>query len=215
MDLFKNFLINNVKWFSQGSLRFNFNNIILYIDPFDIDKNYNDADYIFISHPHFDHLSKIDISKVINDKTEFIIPESLERDLNKLGIEPKYKLKLNESKEFDQFKIKLVPAYNIIKTNCHPKEKNWAGCLIDFNNYNLYYTSDTELIPEMYDVNCNVIFLPLGQTYTFNSVDEAINAVVITDAEYAIPVHYGKYEGTLEDLDYFIKNKKNFEVIVL
>ena len=32
-------------------------NKIIYIDPFKIDKEYKDADYIFITHSHYDHFS--------------------------------------------------------------------------------------------------------------------------------------------------------------
>lgn len=37
---------------------------IIYIDPYHIDKNYNDADIIFITHDHYDHYSEDDIDKV-------------------------------------------------------------------------------------------------------------------------------------------------------
>ena len=34
---------------------------VIYIDPFKIDKNYNDADMIFVTHDHYDHYSEEDI----------------------------------------------------------------------------------------------------------------------------------------------------------
>ena len=40
---------------------------IIYIDPFNIMENYNDADIIFITHSHYDHFSKDDILKVKKD----------------------------------------------------------------------------------------------------------------------------------------------------
>ena len=48
---------------------------IIYFDPFKIDKNYNDADLIFITHEHYDHYSEEDIDKVIKEDTIIIVPE--------------------------------------------------------------------------------------------------------------------------------------------
>ena len=39
---------------------------VIYIDPFKIDKNYNDADMIFVTHDHYDHYSEEDIDKIKN-----------------------------------------------------------------------------------------------------------------------------------------------------
>ena len=51
----------------------------------------------------------------------------------------------------------------------------------------------------MKNLNCDIVLLPLGQTYTMNSVEEASEAALDTGAEIAIPIHYGMYEGTKED----------------
>ena len=53
----------------------------IYIDPFKISENYGDADYIFITHDHYDHFSPEDIEKVkkeyqiIDDDEAVINPE--------------------------------------------------------------------------------------------------------------------------------------------
>ena len=65
--MFREWIVKNIKWFSQGCLRFDFGGKIIYTDPFDIESYVNDADYIFISHSHFDHFSLEDIQKVIKN----------------------------------------------------------------------------------------------------------------------------------------------------
>ena len=47
-------------------------NKVIYFDPYNIDKNYNDADIVFITHDHYDHYSKQDIGKVKTEKTVFV-----------------------------------------------------------------------------------------------------------------------------------------------
>ena len=47
---------------------------IIYFDPIKQDQ-LHDADYIFITHPHWDHFSKEDILKVKKDTTKIIIAQ--------------------------------------------------------------------------------------------------------------------------------------------
>jgi L-ascorbate metabolism protein UlaG (beta-lactamase superfamily) len=47
--------------------------------------------------------------------------------------------------------------------------------------------------------------LPLGQTYTMNSVKEAADAAIDVKAKVAIPIHYGLYEGCENDAKEFKK----------
>lgn len=59
--------------------------------------------------------------------------------------------------------------------------------------------------------------LPLGQKYTMNNVDEAIQSVLDVNAKIAIPIHFGLYEGTNDDAKYFIDEltKKKIKALVL
>lgn len=67
-------MLDNIEVLCHSSIRISKNKVI-YIDPFKIDKNYNDADIIFITHDHYDHYSEEDIDKVINKNTTIVIPE--------------------------------------------------------------------------------------------------------------------------------------------
>ena len=61
-------MLDNIEVLYHSSIRINKEKVI-YIDPYKIDKNYNDADIIFITHDHYDHYSEEDIDKVINENT--------------------------------------------------------------------------------------------------------------------------------------------------
>ena len=56
-------MLENVEVLCHSSIKINKEKVI-YIDPFKIDKNYNDADIIFITHDHYDHYSEDDIEKI-------------------------------------------------------------------------------------------------------------------------------------------------------
>ena len=81
-------MLENVEVLYHSSIKIKDNKII-YIDPFKIDKDYNDADIVFITHDHFDHYSEEDIDKVINENTTIIIPEELLTKILRKGINKK------------------------------------------------------------------------------------------------------------------------------
>ena len=78
-------MLNNIEVLYHSSIRINKEKTI-YIDPFKIDRNYNDADIIFITHDHYDHYSEEDIDKVINENAVIVIPEELLTKVLKKGI---------------------------------------------------------------------------------------------------------------------------------
>ena len=65
-------MLENVEVLCHSSIKINKEKVI-YIDPFKIDKNYNDADIIFITHDHYDHYSEDDIDKVINENCKTVM----------------------------------------------------------------------------------------------------------------------------------------------
>ena len=55
---------------------------IYYFDPYKIDKKMNDADYVFITHDHYDHFDYSSIKNVINE----VIPKNLIDNATKILI---------------------------------------------------------------------------------------------------------------------------------
>ena len=58
---------------------------VIYIDPYLLDREYNDADYICITHAHYDHFSPDDIKKVKKDNSIIIITEDVYVNVLKIG----------------------------------------------------------------------------------------------------------------------------------
>ena len=67
-------MLDNITVLYHSSIKINKEKVI-YIDPFKIDKEYNDADIIFITHNHYDHYSEEDINKVRKENTIIVAPE--------------------------------------------------------------------------------------------------------------------------------------------
>jgi L-ascorbate metabolism protein UlaG (beta-lactamase superfamily) len=189
-------LVANIHWIQQACFRIESGPFTIYTDPNSITEN-DAADIILISHPHPDHYTTGDLAKLSNSKTIIIAPAGVEYS----GTYGK-RVTLKPGEEYVAFgcvTIKAVPAYNINKTDFHPKANNWVGYVITVNGRTIYHAGDTELIPEMKDITCDIAMLPLGQTYTFDTVADAVQAAKDVKAKVAIPMHFGLYEGTSED----------------
>lgn len=197
-------MLENIEVLYHSSIRINKNKVI-YIDPFKIDKNYNDADIIFITHNHYDHYSEEDIEKVINKNTTIVIPEEMLIKLLKKGIDKNSIIAVEPNKEYmvQGIRFETIPAYNVNK-KFHPKESNWVGYIITINNVRYYIAGDTDITEENRKVKCDVAFVPVGGTYTMD-FKEAAQLINIIKPKFAIPVHYGSVVGSKQDATDFIK----------
>lgn len=197
-------MLNNIEVLCHSSIRINKEKTI-YIDPFKIDRNYNDADIIFITHDHYDHYSEEDIDKVINEKTIIVIPEELLTKVLKKGINKEAIITIEPNKKYmvQGIKFETVPAYNINKT-FHPKENDWVGYIIETNGVKYYFAGDTDITEENKKVKCDVAFVPVGGTYTMN-FEEAAQLVNEIQPKVAVPIHYGSVVGTKQDAEKFVK----------
>lgn len=168
---------------------------IIYIDPYGIEKSNNDADYIFITHEHFDHYDTESIAKIIKNGTIVIAPETM-KDI----ISSKYECRLckpNENYTLEKVEFETRRAYNKILP-FHPKSKNWLGYVIKMDNKTYYITGDTDALEENNNVICDVLLVPVGGTYTCNAKEAAKFASQIKP-EYVIPTHYGSVAGNKKD----------------
>ena len=197
-------MLDNIEVLYHSSIRINKEKII-YIDPFKIDRNFNDADIIFITHDHYDHYSEEDIEKVINENTTIIIPEELLTKLLRKGINKNAIITVEPNKEYvvEGIKFKTIPAYNTNKT-FHTKGNDWVGYIITINNIRYYIAGDTDITEENKKVKCDVAFVPVGGTYTmdFKEAAQLINEI---QPKIAIPIHYGSVVGTNQDATDFVK----------
>lgn len=178
---------------------------MIYIDPYHIEKNYNDADMIFITHEHYDHYSEEDIDKVRKNNTIFIVPENLLNKLIKKGINDENIITLDpgDAENIDGIKVEAIHSYNIDKP-FHPKENNWLGYVIEIDGVRYYIAGDTDITEENKKIKCDVAFVPVGGTYTMN-FSEAAQLINIIKPKIAVPIHYGSVVGTKQDATDFVK----------
>ena len=197
-------MIDDIEVLCHSSIKFSKEKII-YFDPFKVDKNYNDADLIFITHSHYDHFSEEDILKIKKDNTKIVVTSDLNERANNLGFSKENLITVlpNQELVIDGINVTTIPAYNLNK-QFHPKSNNWVGYLIELDVIKYYIAGDTDITDENMNLKCDVAFVPVGGTFTM-TLDEAANLVNNIKPKIAIPTHYGSIVGTKEDGNKFVE----------
>ena len=197
-------MLENIEVLCHSSIKF-YKEKVIYIDPFKIDKNYNDADIIFITHDHYDHYSEDDIDKIKKDDTVIVAPEELLTKLLRKGFRQDYIIIVEHNERYivESIKFETVPAYNTNK-QFHPKENGWVGYIIEIKGIRYYIAGDTDITEENKQVKCDVAFVPVGGTYTMD-FKEAAYLINEIKPQVAVPIHYGSIVGTNQDATDFSK----------
>ena len=174
----------------------------IYIDPYKKGKAAHDADVIFITHSHYDHFDEPSLRNAAGKDTIVICPLSMKGDLERLGIGSSLKtIEAGGKEEIGDITVEAVPAYNLNK-NFHPKENGWLGYIISMDGVRYYAAGDTDALPELEDIECDIAFVPVGGTYTMTA-SEAAGLVNKIGPKYAVPIHYGSIVGRATDAKTF------------
>lgn len=201
-------MLNNIEVLCHSSIRMNKEKRI-YVDPFHIEENYQDADIILITHSHYDHFSEEDIEKVRKADTKIYVTEDYVENARQLGFSENkiIGVKPNQTYYEGNMEINTVPAYNVNK-QFHPKENNWVGYILKIDGISYYIAGDTDITEENKKIKCDVAFVPVGGTYTMTA-KEAAELINIIKPKVAIPIHYGDIVGTKEDATTFVNSLEN------
>ena len=178
---------------------------VIYFDPYKIEDELHDADYIFITHDHYDHYDEESISKVRKDTTKIIVPLCLKDKEHNLLVDG-YRMY-----GIDDIKFTTIPSYNINK-DFHPREKYYVGYNLFLDGKSYYIMGDTDKTEEALQVKCDVCFVPIGGTYTMD-YQEAADYINETKPNLVIPIHYGMLTGD-KSLGEKFKEKINKEIKV-
>jgi L-ascorbate metabolism protein UlaG (beta-lactamase superfamily) len=215
--------MENITWFGHASFAFKdriSGNMIYYVDPYHLpDRDLGEADIIFITHAHQDHLSPQDISYLLKKETVVVATEDSLQTLN--ITQDKFPVEPNNSYEVKGFHFKTIPAYNLDpqRLQFHPKENHWVGYIFTINGVKIYHAGDTDYIPEMdklKEENLDIAMIPMGGMYVMTP-EEAVKAANAISAKKTIPMHYKSLLGekTAESEELFKKGVVNSEVVIM
>jgi L-ascorbate metabolism protein UlaG (beta-lactamase superfamily) len=223
----------NITWYGQAAFKLKTEDIVVYLDPYLIRSDAEKADIVVGSHDHIDHLSPPDVGKVADPtKTTLYTPQPNQVDgfgttievLEELTLKEIYYIEPGEIIEKYGVTLEFVSAYNIDKYNpfqptqlWHPPWANWTGVIVDFGDIRIYHTGDTDHIPEMEQIDCDIALMALNGAINnaMMTTEEAAEATVSinksSNLKYVVPMHYD-YPVTLMPENITIGNLNQVEI---
>ena len=137
--------ISNIEVFTQSSIRIRCGAGTIYADPFRMQESPCDADFVLITHDHYDHYSPEDLVKVICPDTVLIVPENLAGKAEALAGQVKAieTVVPGQAYQIAGLSFGTVASYNKIKP-FHPKKNRWVGYLLELDGKKVFIAGDTD-----------------------------------------------------------------------
>ncbi len=177
-------MLEKLHWLGHDSFRID-GPPVIYMDPWQLKGQPLQADLVLVSHEHYDHCSAQDVNRIRGPKTVVIANPSAAA---KLGRDVRV-IRAGEKQTIGDVTVEAVPAYNIGK-RFHPKEAGGVGYIVTVGGTRFYFAGDTDLIPEMDQIRCDIALLPVSGVYVMTA-EEAARAAGRIKPKIAIPMHYG------------------------
>jgi len=165
------------------------------------------VDFVFISHPHFDHCDPNSIRKLLKPNGKIIAPIACQAELEPFADQVEL-VGDKEKHETKFFKYWSCPAYNIDKFRTpnevfHPKESGFVGWIVEIGSTRYFHAGDSDFTPEMEALKkIDCAFLPISGTFVM-TLEEAIKAAETLAPDVVIPMHYGKLLGSVSEAHRF------------
>lgn len=201
--------LENVRVYTQSAIRIEgARGTVAYFDPFSLTdaEAAHDADYVLITHAHYDHLSPEDYARMAGEKTVVVAPASMAGDVAGLGAAATHLMAAGEKLELPGLTVEAVPAYNVEpeRLAMHPQANGWLGYVmtLDGEPTRYYVSGDTDQNADNDAVSCDVALVPIGGTYTCDPRQAAALVNALHPAA-VVPTHYGSIVGTYDDFDAF------------
>ena len=157
-----------VTFLGHGSLLFEYDDLIIYVDPSGLQNTENlpKADLILVTHEHGDHFRPELIDALRNHSAVVITNERCAERVDGAII-----MENGDTRTIRGLSIEAVPSYNLVHKNesgafFHPKGRD-NGYVISFGDTRIYCAGDSENHPEMKALKeIDVAFLPMNLPYT-------------------------------------------------
>ena len=167
------------------------------------------VDLVLLSHAHFDHFHKPTLRKLPRGKLG-IMPWGMGVLARGLGFDRVIELQWWESFTHGDWKVTLTPCNHWGARVLHDAHRGYGGFVLEHQGRRLYHAGDTAYFDGFGEIGrrCapDVALLPIGAYYpdSFRKVhmgpDDAVQAFKELKARQMVPMHYGTFKLSFEDL---------------
>ncbi|MCD6307433.1 MAG: MBL fold metallo-hydrolase [Candidatus Latescibacteria bacterium] len=183
-----------ITFIGHASLIFEYGGMVIHVDPVSREADYSklpEADIIFVTHEHSDHMDPGAIAKIVKDDTVIVATELCAEHLDGVTV-----MKNGDTRTVKGLTVEAVPAYNIKHKRgngqpFHPKGAG-NGYVVTFADTRVYIGADTENIPEMKALSdIDIAFLPMNLPYTMTP-EMVADAARMFNPAVLYPYHFGE-----------------------
>jgi L-ascorbate metabolism protein UlaG (beta-lactamase superfamily) len=201
----------------------------LLFDPFisgnelakDIDINTIEADYILLSHGHFDHVADVETIAKSTGAT-LIANYEVATWFGGKGVGQYHPMNTGGKHNFDFGTVKCISAVHSSSMPDGSNGGNPMGFIIFNTEKNFYYSGDTALTLDMQLVagqgEIGFAVLPIGDNFTMG-IEDAAKAAKMVQTKTVIPVHYDTFGYIITDhkkaKDYFGKEGLDLRFVAI
>ncbi len=169
-------------------------------------------DLVLLTHAHFDHFHKPTLRKLPHPKIG-IMPRGVGDLAHNLGFSRVVELEWWES--FSQsaadWKVTFVPSKHWGARTIHDKHRGYGGFVLEHQGRKIYHAGDSAYFDGFVEIgkkfSPTLALLPIGAYHpeSFRHVhmgpDEAIKAFEDLRAKWLVPMHYGTFKLSFEEMD--------------
>ncbi|WP_340074067.1 MBL fold metallo-hydrolase [Leptobacterium sp. I13] len=203
----------------HGTVVFEWNNQVIYVDPYGGAEKFKGLaapDIILITDIHGDHLNTKTLEALNTDKATFVVPQAVADQLPEISRANLVIIANGEEKKVLGIPIKAIPMYNLPESpDARHTKGRGNGYIINLGGKHIYLSGDTEDIPEMRSLKgIDIAFVCMNLPYTMD-IYQAASAVLDFKPKIMYPYHYrGRPE--ISDTKTFKKlvNDKNPDIEV-
>ncbi len=168
------------------------------------------VDLVLLSHAHFDHFHKPTLRKLPSPKIA-VVPWGVGDLARGLGFSRIIELEWWESFSHGDWKVTCTPAKHWGARVLHDEHRGFGGFVLEHQGRRIYHAGDTAYFGGFKDIGkkCDpeIALLPIGAYYpdSFREVhmgpDEAHQSFLDLGAKWLVPMHYGAFKLSFEDMD--------------
>jgi L-ascorbate metabolism protein UlaG (beta-lactamase superfamily) len=167
-------------------------------------------DLVLLTHAHFDHFHKPTLRKLPSPKIA-VMPWGMGDLAHNLGFGRIIELKWWESFSHGDWKVTLTPSKHWGARMITDEHRGYGGFILEHQGRRIYHAGDSAYFHGFKEIGRKappeIALLPIGAYYpdSFRHVhmgpDQAVKAFKDLNAEWLIPMHYGAFRLSFEDMD--------------